>query len=585
MRRLVIFALIPLILLIGIIPAVPFGDALQPKDSETQCREGLILVFRINANNYVCVSQITADKWEQYGIAEIVESDKKEIVPPKKLETTSSQKEKYEKSLLIELNPSFEFDKVANSYIVSFSGGELEKTLTFETFSRFEPGDKKNYIQSFYDLGFTTNFVLESLPSKDKLEFYQIVEKYLSPGKVPELFDVDIDVLAGDNSKLITLNYSKCEITGYTPSTQDFILFYQFSGKTQDEIRDLTTVYCAGFDVEVNYDSEFSYSYQGIVIPNDSDRAQHYVVHFFGPDFDGLYTLNTFSKFSPSADVIETPFDTITFPGNPLEADPQFFLESIPSKDKRLLYKVFSKHINPGQQPEFFNVSIDMVTGDETVLQRWNYVDCKLTDYILQLEDNMLKFPFGKEPAAEIRDKSDFTCLGINLEIPKDEELEKQPIRDSKSLKNETESASNQAKSFIFTLSGGELNKVYVDYGIQKFDTIKRGIPLAPLHHAKQYDFGFLIESIPTRDRMPVYEFLSGYVNPGKSPESYDARIDIVLDDGTILHSLKYTNCDAVDFSWYLQEANFIYQFKNEQKPEIRERVIHYCEGIRIEFP
>ena len=118
MRRLVIFALIPLILLIGIIPAVPFGDALQPKDSETQCREGLILVFRINANNYVCVSQITADKWEQYGIAEIVESDKKEIMPPKKLETTSSQKEKYEKSLLIELNPSFEFDKVANSYIV-----------------------------------------------------------------------------------------------------------------------------------------------------------------------------------------------------------------------------------------------------------------------------------------------------------------------------------------------------------------------------------------------------------------------------------------------------------------------------------
>ena len=67
-----ILLIIPLILSIGIVPALPFSDSLQPKDSETQCREGQILVFRTIANDYVCVSESTAEKWVQYGIAEIV---------------------------------------------------------------------------------------------------------------------------------------------------------------------------------------------------------------------------------------------------------------------------------------------------------------------------------------------------------------------------------------------------------------------------------------------------------------------------------------------------------------------------------
>ncbi len=75
-----IFALIPIILSIGIIPAIPSSEALQEKDVETQCREGLVLVYRINANNYACISESTADKWERYGIAERVESAEKETV-------------------------------------------------------------------------------------------------------------------------------------------------------------------------------------------------------------------------------------------------------------------------------------------------------------------------------------------------------------------------------------------------------------------------------------------------------------------------------------------------------------------------
>lgn len=65
--------LIPIILSIGIIPNISFVDAFQPKDAETTCREGQVLVFRINSNNYVCVSEETADRWEALGIAERVD--------------------------------------------------------------------------------------------------------------------------------------------------------------------------------------------------------------------------------------------------------------------------------------------------------------------------------------------------------------------------------------------------------------------------------------------------------------------------------------------------------------------------------
>ena len=60
MKKIIPLAIIPLILSIGIIAGLPFADSYQPKDDETQCREGLVLVFRTIANNYVCVSESTA---------------------------------------------------------------------------------------------------------------------------------------------------------------------------------------------------------------------------------------------------------------------------------------------------------------------------------------------------------------------------------------------------------------------------------------------------------------------------------------------------------------------------------------------
>jgi arylsulfatase len=64
-------SMIPLILSIGLVPALSFAD--ETTDSETQCREGLVLVFRTTANDYVCLSKDSAEHWEKLGMGDIVE--------------------------------------------------------------------------------------------------------------------------------------------------------------------------------------------------------------------------------------------------------------------------------------------------------------------------------------------------------------------------------------------------------------------------------------------------------------------------------------------------------------------------------
>ncbi len=584
-------------ILLTIIPLIAFvfltNYDVSAQEIDLECPKNEVVVVRTTNPNPICIDKSTAMKWEKYGIATIVgetkekETTEEEIIP----EIEESPEEIIPESQY----PSIPNDlSRAQSYLVIISGGELTEPITFQTFSKIEPGDQPNYIISFYELGFDTYFSLESIPSTDKIEFYKLVAKTINPGKAPELFDVSIDVLAGDNSVIVTVNYPKCRITNYAPYSQEFVLFYQYSDAINEEIRDRAVLYCSGLNIQV-YDDEN----QKIIptellpfIPSEDDSVQGYVAHFFGPDFDGLYTVETFSDFSPSQNFIETPFDVITIPGFDFDSTPQFFLESLPSKDKDDLYRYFAKWVNPGLPPELVNVSVDMITGNGTILQRWNYIDCSLYDYTMHLEDSLLKFSYTGEQAPEIRDKSEFTCLGMNLEIGGDNVLDKFPIKDPKSLEEERiisptiPEPTERAQSFEISVFGGELTQIYTSDKLQKFEPIRRDRgPLTPLTHDKQYDFGFIIESLPQKEKAPFYEFISSYINPGKTPEPFDVYIDTVNGDGTTLHRLQYTNCDSVDFWWYLQQANWFYQFSQKEQDEIRERYIFYCEGFGIDFP
>ncbi len=254
----ILLTIIPLILFVLL---TNYDVSAQEIDLECPKNEGVVV--RTTNPNPICVDQITAQRWAELGITEIVG----ELAEEKAIEASViAQKEKNEKEGPIVTSPSFDESNTAQSYIVRIFGGEFESPLIFKTFSRVEPGDTPHYIKSFHDLGLTSYFVLGSLPSKDKSEFYKLMADYLSPGKEPELFNTSIDVLTGDGFILATANYSDCKITGYIPFTQEFVLFYQYSGEPDTEIRDLTTIYCGGLDVEV-YDSEQNVSDYEPVIP------------------------------------------------------------------------------------------------------------------------------------------------------------------------------------------------------------------------------------------------------------------------------------------------------------------------------
>ena len=77
MRGKTLFLIFPLILSIGIIPALPTSNAdylenIYRDPSETECRKGQVLVYHFTANDYICTSQGTALRWVSLGIAEIV---------------------------------------------------------------------------------------------------------------------------------------------------------------------------------------------------------------------------------------------------------------------------------------------------------------------------------------------------------------------------------------------------------------------------------------------------------------------------------------------------------------------------------
>jgi len=481
----------------------------------------------------------------------------------------------------------------AVGYVVKISGGDFTETQTFHTFGKFEPGEDPVFINSLQSQGLSSYFSLESLPSKDKVTIYEIISRYINPGKTPEPFDVDIDAISGDGDTIVIMKYIKCRVSEYLPYLQNFVFVYPLSNSFGPEIRERTIFACQGFKLEVNPEIEKVDLSLLNSVPDDTS-AKKFIVHFFDGELEQVYS-TTFTKFAPSLDTFESPFVTITTPSNLIGSSPQFFLESLPSYDKKGFYEFISRYVNPVKIPEPVNVSVDLITGDNTILQRWNYVDCDVTNYQMSLDDSMLVYPFSGKPQGEIRDKTDFNCAGNHLLIQGVHQIDNFPIKDRKSTNNSTEELvllyekqvpleNDRAMSYRIHASDGELEFTRTNDEIPIFGGLvqNRG-PLTPIHHEKQYNFGFFIEALPDIDRTELYDFLARYVNPGKQPDPIDVDVEILTGDGRILETLQYRSCTAIDFDWYTQDFSFLYQITNEIQQEIREKYIFYCDGYTID--
>lgn len=155
-------------------------------------------------------------------------------------------------------------------------------------------------------------------------------------------------------------------------------------------------------------------------LPNDNDRAMYFVARFS----EGLipYTeivKSNFFKFTPFKEY-STQINQIN-PENPLPKKTpfKFLLETLPSKENLGYYKAIDDYFQIDSTLfKEFDASIDVVTGDGTVLQTWEYANCDLEEYSVYLQDNNLFNRFYGGTNAEIRERSIFHCSGFSLIAP-----------------------------------------------------------------------------------------------------------------------------------------------------------------------
>lgn len=154
------------------------------------------------------------------------------------------------------------FDTLQAAYAgITLSSDNVAKTIQV----RVNPTgtNLENTFDSFSRIGFVSgeaNFLLESVPSKDKKPFYVLVQKSLE-GKSTNLknkgMNISIDIFSGDGEIIETLQYNDCDVTEYFVHGVDSkgkIFFTEEDGTV--EIREVTKFECVSFSLDIEITEE-----------------------------------------------------------------------------------------------------------------------------------------------------------------------------------------------------------------------------------------------------------------------------------------------------------------------------------------
>ena len=72
--------------------------------------------------------------------------------------------------------------------------------------------------------------------------------------------------------------------------------------------------------------------------------------------------------------------------------------------------------MNPGKTPEPMDVKVEIFSGDDTLLQNWDYNDCERDSYEIYLDESMLVYKLHEKWQSEIKDRIIFSCQGLSFE-------------------------------------------------------------------------------------------------------------------------------------------------------------------------
>jgi len=101
--------------------------------------------------------------------------------------------------------------------------------------------------------------------------------------------------------------------------------------------------------------------------------------------------------------------------------NPKFFLESLPSADKKRFYEFIADWMDKGSTPTSLNeftVEVGVLDGTGSTIQTWEFNRCKITSYGTYLQDTIFIYSFSGVEDSEIRDRTHFSCVGVHLRVP-----------------------------------------------------------------------------------------------------------------------------------------------------------------------
>jgi len=149
----------------------------------------------------------------------------------------------------------------------------------------------------------------------------------------------------------------------------------------------------------------------------DNERAQFFVVHFSNGLIEKPFTVSTFSKFESTSSQSKGT-EIYKFPMYYFKDKPEFYLEGLPSMDKKDLYKGIDRWMTLSTTLNPFDVDIDVIAGDGTVIQTWSYTKCQPTAYGTYLQDVINFYQYSGQEKSEIRDRVAFSCTALSLKVP-----------------------------------------------------------------------------------------------------------------------------------------------------------------------
>jgi len=160
--------------------------------------------------------------------------------------------------ILLTISTVFFNPDVLEAYAgITLSNDNVAKTIQV----RVTPSgtlDERTY-DSFSRVGFVSgegNFLLESVPSKDKRPFYELLKKSIEDKNIATSLTrmhVSIDVYAGDGEIIHSLEYRDCSIDEYFIHGIDSkgkIFFLEEDGTV--EIREVTKFSCISFTLNID---------------------------------------------------------------------------------------------------------------------------------------------------------------------------------------------------------------------------------------------------------------------------------------------------------------------------------------------